>query len=353
MEDAAQIGIENVQRIHLNKFEKDFSFIVNGKVYPTNSFVANILSPHISKMFEKNMNISYYEINPTKKGDFNRIIKYGEIRRINIEQEEERQYFLNIMKLLGNNNEFHRFSKELQEDISYENVIQRIKTKQGLNINLDEEITFLSNNFHDFNTKYPDMILELDVDTIERIISNNQLKLHEEEELFDIILKLYLKSKEYSVLFSYVIFMNLSTQSIIKFNKIFDINDINKSIWENICNRFEQDPSNKSKEAYQKTHQEFLNRRYNIKINVSRIDTLHPQVNDKKQADLSSNQQPVKANKQQLTKDAVFHNTHDINPFLYYQRMIRELSKQPIKHKSKDNDDGGQDPPSDIPFFPL
>ena len=43
----------NIERIDCHEFEKDFLFIVNGKIYQTNSFVANILSPNISKIIKK------------------------------------------------------------------------------------------------------------------------------------------------------------------------------------------------------------------------------------------------------------------------------------------------------------
>ena len=251
MNNFAKIGIDNLQRIQFDNFEKDFSFIVNGKIYQTNSFVANILSPNISKNYKEKVNTSYYEINSEYEGNFNRIIEYGEMKSISF-KEEEIQYFKNIMKELGNFNEFLQFSKELQEDISYENVIQRIQFKKEIDIPLDEEIKFISRNFHDFHTKCPGAIYKLDLDVIERIISNDKLKLLDEEELFDVILQLYLKSKEYSSLFSYVSFTNLSNKSIREFKEHFDINDINKSIWENICSRLEQDIPNESIETYQK-----------------------------------------------------------------------------------------------------
>ena len=96
-------------------------------------------------------------------------------------------------------------------------------------------------NFHDFQNKYHDSLFEFDVNIIEKIISNDQLKLYNEEELFDIVLELYLKSKEYSTLFSHVNFLNLSTKSLLEFCQKFDINDIIISIWKNICFRLEQD----------------------------------------------------------------------------------------------------------------
>ena len=269
MQSKQRIGIEHIQSIKFDKFEEDFSFIVNEEIYKTNSFVAIILSPNVSKLFEENKNVSYYEIKTKYEGDFNKIIKYGEMKFVDI-QEEEKKYFEDVLKQLGNNVEFIRFSKDFQEPISYQNVINRLEIKKELDVNLDEEITFISSNFHDFITTSPDSIFTFDIDIIEQIISNDKLKLYNEEELFNIILELYSKSKEYSLLFSYVIFLNLTSESIRKFNQNFDINDMNISIWENICHRLEQDISSKSKETYLKSNQEFLKNRYDINDEISK-----------------------------------------------------------------------------------
>ena len=262
MNPFAKIGIDNIQRIQFDKFEKDFSFIVNGQVYKTNKFVANILSPHISNLFEGNMNLSYYKINTEDEGDFNRIIKYGEMKEINIKKKEEKQYFRSILKQLGNGDEVLRFSKKFQENISIENAIQRLQSKKKLKINFDEEISFISSNFHDFYTLYPEVMSKLDVDSIEQILTNDKLKLYNEEEVFDLILKLYLRSNDYSQLFSYVIFMNLSKEYIQEFTENFDINDMNKAIWKTICCRLEQDICKESVSAYQASHHDFLKKRY-------------------------------------------------------------------------------------------
>ena len=279
MNEIAKIQPHNIERIPLDKFEKDFSFIVNGKRYKTNLFVANMLSPHISKMLEENINFSFYEINTKFEGDFNRIIEYGKMKAIPM-NEKENIYFRNVLVQLGNKNEAIRFSKELQQDfISFENVIQRINTKKELEIDFDEEIAYISNNFHKFLTKLPQSILSLDVDIIERIISKDELKIHKEEELFNIILQLYTKSKEYSALFSYVIFMNLPNESIQNFIETFDINDINKSIWEKICSRLEQKISTKSKIAYQESRKDFFNKRYIYKRYEHIIEHLNKQYN--------------------------------------------------------------------------
>ena len=261
MNDLRNLLIDNLQNIEFDKFDQDFSFIVNGKEYKTNSVVANILSPNISNMFAKNMNLSYYEINTESHCDFNKIIHFGEMKAIDL-NDEEKKFFLFVMSELGNNNKLICFLNEFQGDISVENVFQRIEIKKILNVDTSEEAAFISRNFHDFNMKYPDEILKLDVDIMEQIISNSRLYLYDEEELFDIVLKLYLKSKEYSILFSYIVFINLSSESLQKFNANFDINDMNDSIWKKIRCRLDVNVSNGSKENFKNGNFELLENRY-------------------------------------------------------------------------------------------
>ena len=78
------------------------------------------------------MNLSYYKINTEDEGDFNKIIKYGEMKEINIKKKEEKQYFRSILKQLGNGDEVLRFSKKFQENISIENAIQRLQSKKKI-----------------------------------------------------------------------------------------------------------------------------------------------------------------------------------------------------------------------------
>ena len=62
------IGMENFQlQFHLINLKKKFYFIVNGKIYQTNAFIASILCPYILKAFADNMNLSSFEIHSEKK----------------------------------------------------------------------------------------------------------------------------------------------------------------------------------------------------------------------------------------------------------------------------------------------
>ena len=53
----------NIERIIFHEFEKKrFFFIVNGKIYHTNSLVANIINPNISKNYKEKMNNKVFKL---------------------------------------------------------------------------------------------------------------------------------------------------------------------------------------------------------------------------------------------------------------------------------------------------
>ena len=53
----------NIERIIFHEFEKKrFFFIVNGKIYRTNSLVANLVSPNISKNYKEKMNNKVFKL---------------------------------------------------------------------------------------------------------------------------------------------------------------------------------------------------------------------------------------------------------------------------------------------------
>ena len=53
----------NIERIIFHEFEKkQVLFIVNGKIYHTNSLVANIINPNISKNYKEKMNNKVFKL---------------------------------------------------------------------------------------------------------------------------------------------------------------------------------------------------------------------------------------------------------------------------------------------------
>ncbi|OHT16092.1 hypothetical protein TRFO_42041 [Tritrichomonas foetus] len=117
---------------------------------------------------------------------------------------------------------------------------------------IQKEISFISKHFYEIINKEDESeneveikrrkekFISLGIDIIEMILQNENLKLYDEDSLFDFILKILEKKDIFSKsihLLEYVKFECLSHESIEKFISIFDLEYINKKIWVSICQR--------------------------------------------------------------------------------------------------------------------
>ena len=57
------LSVDNIKNIPTDKYEPDFTFVVNGKIYSTPRFVADILSPKIRKLHYVDESINEFRIN--------------------------------------------------------------------------------------------------------------------------------------------------------------------------------------------------------------------------------------------------------------------------------------------------
>ncbi|OHT04371.1 hypothetical protein TRFO_28135 [Tritrichomonas foetus] len=160
-----------------------------------------------------------------------------------------------------------------EDSITIDNVIQRIDDKLSLhsqisnsfsNSNsvsihnyLEEEILFVSSHFYEISKEN---IERLDLSIIELILKNQKLMILNEDSLFSFILSLYLKDHSYGILFEYIEFQNLNPNSFEQFITLFDLCDLNLSIWSSICKRLVEEVQN--------TNNSFNNKRYFIKYSI-------------------------------------------------------------------------------------
>ena len=88
------------------------------------------------------------------------------------------------------------------------------------------------------------------------LVKNDHLKLEEEDELLDFVIKLYEKNPMYSELFEYIHFLNVSDNKMKEFIDAFSIEDLNSHVWKSICIRlvptFNQNQENENRYTKQK-----------------------------------------------------------------------------------------------------
>ena len=151
------------------------------------------------------------------------------------------QEYLNYFKQLGNIEEYYRIGLS-SLTMTTENAIQCAdklfecdsETTEFQEENIKKVISFISSHFYEFKEED---LKHLRIGILEEVLSNDDLKISDENSLFELVLKLYEDDHSYSILFSKIIFSNLSQESIEKFIRVFSIDDLDSEIWHSICER--------------------------------------------------------------------------------------------------------------------
>lgn len=255
MQQSIKLQFESISQVPLNKYEKDFTFIVNGEKFITSKIVADLLSPKISKIHSSNPIFNEFSFQTKSTGDFERFISL-----INFEKtvftDSEISFITDVIEVLGT----EKIDLEIKKNhITIDNVVDKLQShSQSENLfsqEYSEEINFLSQHFHEINKAHQEDLCNLSLNTLREVMKNSNFQIETEDELLYFINKLYLKSSKYSDLYEYVCFSNVTIKAIDQFVSIFDIKDLNQGTWMSLSNRLKHeivfDKDNKcQKEGY-------------------------------------------------------------------------------------------------------
>lgn len=239
-----QLKTSSVLRIPLQSYEK-FTFIVNGQFYETSRIIAELLSQKICQIHQSDPTINEYVINTQHKGQFSNFLKLTNFEEQEI-SEDEFQFIYEIISQLGNESLAIIMPNEPNE-ITNDNIIsilQRFTKYKQISSKRDDAINYLSSHFFELNEEQKEEIMKIDFELIEKVLNNEKLQINDEDQLLRFINSLYLKDKKYSNLYCYIIFSNVSAESMKEFVEIYDINDINNFIWKSITERLTKEIKN-------------------------------------------------------------------------------------------------------------
>lgn len=249
---------KNLKDIPFDKYEKNFTFIVNGKKYSTNRIVADILSPKIRRLHFSDESIDEFYINTVniKENHFPDFLNLSNLDNIHLDSTLKAE-FSTYFYQLGNIDEYIRIQSECLNSINIENCVSILQTLYeiyscnlgGIDCqqkNIANIISFISMHFSEISKEE---IKELPLEIIEEIISRETLKITDEDLLLDFLIDLYESNSSSSYLFSKVLFDNLSVSKFNEFIKIFNINDLNSELWTSICSRLGQTNSKENKQG--------------------------------------------------------------------------------------------------------
>lgn len=236
----------------LDRYEKNFSFIVNGQEIKTNRLIADFLSPIIRRFHYSDSSINTFSINIKKENDetdemisncFKEFLALFTFETQTL-SKAQCKYYIHFFYALGNINEYLRLQPEYLKDLNSENAISKFKmirnmlnqtnsklfpTENGI---YDELIKFISSHF---STIPKEEMKSLTNDELEQILSNESLRIHDEDELFKFVSEIYKENRNNFFLFDFVIFSNLNEESLHNFIEEFNYDDMDEVIWKSFC----------------------------------------------------------------------------------------------------------------------
>lgn len=254
----------NLKDIPFHKYEKNFTFVVNGKRYETNRVVADILSPIIRNYHYQDESIDEFEINTNipnqtnfeKTGNepdyFLDFLNLGNLDSTEIDLAHK-EYYLQYLRQLGCRFDFININPTFSDELTTENSVERLKTILLLfpEYPQDEKsiyfqiIQFIAINFDEISKEE---LKTLDMRTIEDILRNDHICLQNEDGLLEFVLELYKKDRSNSPLFEYIQFNYASDEIRKEFLQTFSIDDIDscllRSIFRCFCTENENENEN-------------------------------------------------------------------------------------------------------------
>lgn len=238
------LSTDCIKNFPFDKYGEDFIFIVNGQKYKTSRIVADLLSPIIRNYHQVDSTITTFDItipNHEEGNDFSKILSLASFESRIIDKSEI-AFMKQIFLKLGNRTEFMKLNEQNEEEITKDNVFMKLQEKLQIIGNktiefynfLRYEIEFISMHFNEVDQKE---ISKLPIEIIEEIIKNTNLQLTDEDSLIKFINKLVEKDADYSRLYEYVYFSNVSDEEMDNFGNNFLIEYMNRRILQLITNR--------------------------------------------------------------------------------------------------------------------
>jgi hypothetical protein len=139
---------------------------------------------------------------------------------------------------------------EIGKEISIANCIGKLETKQEFGCPIDAEIAFIASHFYEMDTE---ALKELKAETIENIVSHEDLCLRDEESLLEFVASL---GEEYSFLYGYIECCFLTLEGIEEFLAEISEVSIDQRLWSSICRRLRCELSNRTLTAPRFVEQE-------------------------------------------------------------------------------------------------
>ena len=228
-----KLSSKGLKQVNLSLYENDFTFSFNDKEFKCPAFVAEFISLKVSKQREKDPTTNRINIKFEVKSDetFVRLRKLISGETVNVDENKNEDELVNLLVNIGNED-----SIDIDNEISIENVIEKLKYKHSLGIDTKSEIEFIAEHFEELKNN------ELNSDFLPLILDSNKLKLENEKSLLDFVIEQVKKDNRSICLVKYIHCEYLSEgEEIEEYVKLIDSIDsieIIGSLWPSLRKHF-------------------------------------------------------------------------------------------------------------------
>lgn len=247
-----QLKTTSILTVPFQIYDNDFMFIVNGKEFKTSRILSDILSPKISQIHSIDPTFNEFIITTHNQGDFTNILKLLTFQSTEIPISEI-PFIAEIIELFENTS-IDIPNQDQVTNVTLDNVFDLLKHQERYKFfyskSIQNLIDFISTNFYEISEKQEDEMTQLSLDTLIRIINNSKLLLKTESQLLKFVNKLYMKDRDASVLYEFVQFAKIDSESLEEFLSVFDINDITIETWEQLKEKLRGNLNKTSSQRY-------------------------------------------------------------------------------------------------------
>jgi len=241
------LSSKGLSNLVLSHYENDFCFKVGEEKYFCSNFLAEFLSPKVSRIHRSDPTYNEMVLNVEDPNKRFRLIlditKTGAIRADDGDYETLRAFGKELdnpeISLLISN-------RELTPD----SVISRLKTEESLYLLSQNTLQFAAAHLFEINR---DEIMTLSFELLENVLSQSTLCIESEEWLFYLISELAETNPMYSLLYGYIHLDHLHTDEMNSLLAIITVEDLTEALWGSIKNRLALPVKPKTPKRYHKS----------------------------------------------------------------------------------------------------
>jgi hypothetical protein len=263
--------------VRLEKYPKDFEFIMNGESHQCASFFAELLSPIVGFARESDSTISSFHVDVVGfestnfKDLFETIVHLCQGLEIEI-SEVQIEPLIIVFGLFGNTDicEFLMGIKS-NDDPKESDVFSRIAMRKKIGLSIVNELSYLASHFDE----HSEQIFEcLTVSELSDILSRESLRVKDEDSLYEMISSQIKRDSSFCSLLEFIRFEFISNKVFSRFilwstQSDFEFDWMNHRVWEHICNRLSICPQLRNQSNLHRHSNSPIDHSHDIAVNSS------------------------------------------------------------------------------------